>query len=185
MAEASIDVVSIDTTAGFLDSGGFYQLSMGTTGEIEPRDVWDMISKIMQKVGNKKIRTLQIHGHGCSGQQGVAYSSTMDGTGTRTLLADSRGNLVGDGQYMKLLGPYFLPHGRIYLGGCNVAVGTAGANLLKAISKAVRRTGKPILTFASESWQNPWLPGYEGIDGGMVRYSDGDHVVFTNYTGMD
>jgi hypothetical protein len=144
-----------------------------------------MISKIIQKVGNKKIRTLQIHGHGCPGEQGVAYSSTADSTGTRYLMCDSRGDLMGEGYYMKLLGPYFLPKGRIYLGGCNVAVGPEGARLLKAISKAVRRTGVPVYTFASESWQNPWLPGYEGIDGGMVRYSDGDHVVYTQYLGMD
>jgi hypothetical protein len=185
MSAQGIDVVCIDTTAGFLDSGGFYQLAMGTVGEVEPLGTWDMISKIIQKVGNKKIRTLQIHGHGCPGAQGIAFSSTITSNGSRALLTDGSGNLVGDGYYMKCVGPYFLPKGRIYLGGCNVAVGEEGADLLRAISKAVRRTGKPILTFASESWQNPWLPGYEGIDGGLVRYSDGDHVLYTNYSGMD
>ena len=31
-----IDIVCIDTTAGFADSGGFYQAAMLTVGEIEP-----------------------------------------------------------------------------------------------------------------------------------------------------
>lgn len=185
MAAQGIDVVCIDTTAGFLDSGGFYQLAMGTVGEVEPLGTWDMIVKVMQKAGNKKIRTLQIHGHGCPGQQGIAYSSTITANGSRALLTDRSGKLVGDGQYLQQLGSYFLPKGRIYLGGCNVAVGEEGARLLRAVSKAVRRTGNPVYTFASESWQNPWLPGYEGIDGGLVRYSDGDHVLYTSYSGMD
>src|SRR5262245_58187194 len=126
MADSCVDVVCIDTTAGFLDSGGFYQLAMGTVGEVEPLGVWDMISKIMVKVGNKKIRTLQIHGHGAPGVQGVAFSSTVDESGGNSLLTDRGGNLVGDGYYMKCLGAYFMPKGRIYLGGCHTGAGDEG-----------------------------------------------------------
>lgn len=185
MTTQGMNVICIDTTAGFWDKGGFYHLAMLTEGEIEPIGVADMVSKIVQKIGNSKIRTLQIHGHGCPGQQGVAYSTSMDPRGGRTLLTDGAGNLAGEGKLLSWLVPYFLPRARIYLGGCNVAQGDGGARLLRAISRACSQAGKAVLTFASESWQNPWLPGYESIAGGRVRYSDGQNVLYTSYTGMD
>jgi hypothetical protein len=184
MVAQGLDLVCIDTTAGFFDSGGFYQLAMLTVGEIEPRGVWDMISKIMKRAGDEKIRTLQIHGHGQPGYQDVAFSAKVDLQGNRGLLTDDEGDLVGEGQYLFRLGPYFHPKSRIYLGGCHVARGDEGARLLRAISRAVSRAGNPVYTFASESWQNPWLPGYESISG-MVRYSDGYHVLYTSATDMD
>jgi hypothetical protein len=184
MAENGINVVSIDTTAGFFDLGGFYLRSMFTVGEIEPTGVWDMISKVIKKVGDQKIRTLAIHGHGFPGMQGVAYSRSLDREGNRTLTLDEKGNLAGQGQFMSCLGPYFMPRGRIHLGGCHAAAGEDGASLLRAISKAVSRTGSPVIAYGSESWQNPWWPGYETITG-RVRWSDGKDVYYTSATSMD
>src|SRR5262245_25260068 len=139
MAVEGIKVVSMDTNVGFWDKSAIYQLSMLTIGEIEPDSVWDMIAKAIKKSkeANKKIKVLEIHGHGNPGGQGVSYSNKYDATGTTWLIADGRGNLKGEGQFMQCLGPYFAAQGRIYLGGCHVAKGSAGDALLLAISKAV------------------------------------------------
>jgi hypothetical protein len=157
---------------------------MFTTGEIEPYSVWDMVSKVMKKAGGNKIRTLQIHGHGCPGVQGVAYSTSLDGTGNRALVTDTAGNLVGQGQYLSHLAPYFMPNARIHLGGCHVAKGADGERLLRAVSRAASRTGNTVFALASESWQNPWWPGYESWWGGKVRWSEGTNVFYTSMTSM-
>jgi hypothetical protein len=121
----------------------------------------DMVSQICNKMGNEKINTLFIFGHGKSGKQRVSGGKTLSkGGGTTFIGLDTfntrRLNNTAE-TYLPLLKPRFSKtNGKVKLVGCEVGFGKHGSMLLQRLSIML---GVPVS--AGTVPQNI-MPGFEG-----------------------
>jgi hypothetical protein len=136
--------------------------SLFTIGDIKVVSVADMAKKVLELVtrSGRKIENLFIGGHGHPGFQGLGCGSGGDSTGAKSLQVDSgTGALLGTaGVELGRIRPYFNNTAIVTLGGCQVAAGSEGQALLKAVSTALGG----IRVQAGTADQRPFLPGMEG-----------------------
>jgi hypothetical protein len=139
-----------DAPGELITSAPFYRLA-GIAGADDPiyvKSVPEMVSKLWSRamgIYNPQLRvpgigvidTLFIGGHGSSGDQSVGSGSGSDLTGTKCLRGGG-GTLGGvAASVLPALTPLFSPGAVVTLGGCEVADGVKGRNLLMAVSKAL------------------------------------------------
>jgi hypothetical protein len=103
---------------------------------VRVKSVQDMVSKVMDAVGNKKISSLVIIGHGSPGFQGVGCGKGSDPTDEKSLNVESTtGKLTGNAEhYMGLLKPKFETGAIVSLGGCATGAKNDGEILLKRLA---------------------------------------------------
>jgi hypothetical protein len=158
----------------FIDDngGGFSWLSgLFTIGEIYITSVAGLVDKALaeETKKGKKIDEMFIIGHGAPGWQGVGAGKgeTADPNGEKSLeVDDATGKLKGaaETQLNRLKG-HFAPGAVVTLGGCEVAKGTEGQKLLRAVSKALG--GVPVQ--GGDVAQHSISPGSEG---NVIRCND-------------
>lgn len=131
--------------------------SLFTIGDITAVSVQDMVDKVLRRVGDNWIRSLFIGGHGSPGYQSIGSGTTRDSTGDLSLQLDSS-RLKGNSEHhLSRLNRKFSYEAVVTLGGCQTGSGTAGANLLKELSRIL---GVPVE--AGTANQRPFVPGMEG-----------------------
>lgn len=130
--------------------------------ELLVESVSDMVNKVIRRLCGRLIKNLYIIGHGSPGYQSVGNGlngiilTNGKGFALRTDIPVLHGEDVESA--LKRLGTYFALDGKLILGGCRVAYGDRGKDLLRRISTLMNN----ITVEASETYQFP-PPGMEGI----------------------
>jgi hypothetical protein len=103
---------------------------------VRVNSVQDMVTKVLNKVGNKKIRNLVIAGHGRPGLQSVGCGQHPDPLMQKYLHVESTtGKLVGNAEHhLALLKPKFETNAVVSLLGCETGANKSGEELLKRVA---------------------------------------------------
>lgn len=150
----------------FIDDngGGFTWLSgLFSVGEIYITSVTSLVNRALHATKDgKRIDEMFIIGHGSPGWQGVGAGKGEedDPDGRKSLEVDAAtDNLKGtaEAQLNRLKGK-FAPAAVVTLGGCEVAEGAEGQELLRAVSKALGG----VLVQGGDATQHAISPGSEG-----------------------
>lgn len=97
-----------------------------------------MVNKILAHIGGKRIRRLEIHGHGSPGNQSIGAGKKVDPTGKKELSLNGQNQLAGTAaQELNRLAQRLAPDAVVFLGGCEVGKGEKGQRLLWAVSQAL------------------------------------------------
>jgi hypothetical protein len=139
---------------------GALEFLLFTVGDILVVSVADMVDKVLDRAGKKKISNMFVGGHGSPGWQSVGAGSGDDTTGTKSLQIDAAtGGLMGTAtRSLNRLIDHFDSEAIVTLGGCNVGASPDGPPMLKAVSVAIG--GIPVQ--AGVDTQRPLVPGMEG-----------------------
>jgi hypothetical protein len=149
----------LDGGQGIIDDPVNWIDGLFTVNEVTVTSVDDMVKKVLARVGASSIKNLVISGHGAPGYQGVGSGSAWNASGDKSLQVDSTtGKIKGTSdKALRRLASKFTKDALVTLGGCQVGKGTAGSDLLKAVSDCF---GVPAQ--AGTDNQRPFLPGMEG-----------------------
>ncbi len=120
-------IVAVDSTT--TDNGFLAGKAGKNAGCLRVDSVDDMVTKVIANAGGDKIRKLVIYGHGNKGL--IVVGSGQDGSVAGKII---NGNQADWEPHLSKLNGKFTNDGEIFLGGCNVGAGDAGANKLKKIA---------------------------------------------------
>jgi hypothetical protein len=96
------------------------------------KSVADMVNQILQRLGNQQIESLQIFGHGASGEAAVADSATTMASG-QIIGLDRNGRLENRVQLIRLQNHF--AHGAVVtLQGCQIGSRHAGRELIRQLA---------------------------------------------------
>jgi hypothetical protein len=160
-----LELAFVDATARLGNS--LWIDEIGHPGSQRVADVTDVVVQALaalRRAGDgSQIKSMYITGHGLPGYQGVGAGVLRDITGERSLQVNpATGRLLGTaGGRLALFHGRFSNDAIVTLGGCQVALGAAGQELLKAISRALG--GVPVQ--AADGNQT----GFPGMEGNVWR----------------
>ncbi len=98
--------------------------------------VGQMVEDVRNVAGLRSIQVLRIWSHGQPGGQAVSAAPGINPQGQRAGIAMTNyKDIAGD---LGQLAPCFTAGGRLELRGCNVAVGSTGEDLLKALARLLQ-----------------------------------------------
>jgi Domain of unknown function (DUF4347) len=98
--------------------------------------VGQMVADVLNVASLRSILVLRIWSHGSSGGQAVSVAPRINPKGQRAGIGITNFNdIQGD---LARLAPCFTEGGRFELRGCNVAVGSTGEGLLKALARLLQ-----------------------------------------------
>lgn len=122
------------------------------------------------------IELLRFHGHGAPGLMGIAGGKWSEMSRHVSDFGPRRRRLAG--RTLAELGPYFAPHGRIELHGCEVAKGHDGRGLIRWIANAV---GVPVSAAVRSQFDSGWGPDTYRFEGPVLTARPDGRIIRTSW----